>query len=260
MKKGLDFLVAYNFWVAFCAVLMTMISYQKLLLAVNWVLLSLIFVATFFIYNMERSSRQVKYLQFLRGLSVAILFILFFFIKFRSLAFLTHLSFLSLLYAFPTQFGRIALRNIPLLKIFLITYCWASVTVLLPVVEAGNSLFTASVGYYFVERMVFIFAIALPFDIGDYETDKQMGIKTFPILIGIRNTRFLAYTLILIFGLLKFWEEVDVRKLVAVGVVCLGCWILIYYSSPQQPKSFYQKYLDGMMLLYGTLYLTWHIT
>lgn len=75
-------------------------------------------------------------------------------------------------------------RKIPLLKVFYVGLVWALVNswLFLPAFHPG----------IFLISFLFITALVLPFDIRDMNDDE---VVTFPKLIGVQNTKYLAYTL-----------------------------------------------------------------
>src|SRR6185369_13593853 len=122
----------------------------------------------------------------------------------RSIFFLAHVGFISLAYSVPVLAkGSKNLRGVKLLKIFLIMYVWAASTVVMPAVGTELPIFQRDVVLLFIERALFIFAITLPFDIRDYESDIKNKVVTIPGIIGIRSTRVLAFTCLLVFFLIN---------------------------------------------------------
>ena len=116
---------------------------------------------------------------------------LFFLISFSSKILLVFLAGLSFAYGIPLftmgdrKFG---LRNIPGLKLFLITLVWTMSIVLLPVLEAQAAHFAnismRDTTILIAKRFLFIAAVAIPFDIRDLFEDKQFGLKTIPVAWG----------------------------------------------------------------------------
>jgi len=106
------------------------------------------------------------------------------------------LGFLTFFYSglgFGNKNHHYKLREIPYLKIILITSIWSVSTILLPVIQTGNKIFSTQVILLFAERFLFIFAIAIQFDIRDMQADRRAGLKTIPLLIGQDNAITLSY-------------------------------------------------------------------
>jgi 4-hydroxybenzoate polyprenyltransferase len=92
--------------------------------------------------------------------------------------------FLGLLY--NSQFLSTTIRKIPLLKGLYVGIVWGLVNGWL-----SFHYFSFSI---FLMTLLFITALILPFDIRDVDTD---SIVTFPQLIGIKKTKYLAYGMLI---------------------------------------------------------------
>lgn len=92
---------------------------------------------------------------------------------------------LGLLY--NSFFLDVYIRKIPLLKVFYVGLVWALVNCWLTLPEFNFSIFFIS--------FFFITALVLPFDIRDMKKDT---VQTFPQMIGVQNTKFIAYLLVFI--------------------------------------------------------------
>ncbi len=84
-------------------------------------------------------------------------------------------------------FLDVYIRKIPLLKVFYVGLVWALVNCWLTLPEFSLPIFLIS--------FFFITALVLPFDIRDMNDDT---VKTFPMLIGVQNTKYIAYALVFI--------------------------------------------------------------
>ena len=110
--------------------------------------------------------------------------------------------------------GGSRLREIPGVKIFLISILWALVTVTLPAVEA-EKFGSTQVALLTLERFLFIFAITIPFDIRDLPFDNQ-SLQTLPQRYGVQGAKGIALFAILMLDL-----------------VLVAQWGLGYYALPQ---------------------------
>ncbi|MCR5887787.1 hypothetical protein LRS06_08350 [Hymenobacter sp. J193] len=111
------------------------------------------------------------------------------------LAFLGHLAAVSVFYSLPIVHWRQrwhSLREVPLLKGFLIAYVWAAVSVWLPALHLGKLLADPVVLVLFGRCFLFILALTFVFDIRDYTKDHLSGTRTFPGVFGIRAAQGLA--------------------------------------------------------------------
>ena len=80
-----------------------------------------------------------------------------------------------------------AIREVPLLKVFLIAGVWAAVTVGLPALALHRPL--ASALGLLVQRLCLVVALAIVFDIRDYSRDRLAGLRTFPTQFGVAGAK-----------------------------------------------------------------------
>lgn len=165
---------------------------------------------------------------------------------------------LSAGYVAPILFGKRRLRDLNYLKIFLIAFVWAWLTVFLPAKEIHLD-FNLAVYFMCAERFFFIFAITLPFDIRDLKIDLHTQVKTIPSRIGIRATQRLSAVLLL--GTIAFaglnWRlnAYDNAVLFLLSLSVLISFLLIYFSPKAKNDYYFSGLLDGMMILQFALVL-----
>src|SRR5690554_6262214 len=184
------------------------------------------------------------------------------FVPMRVLAALVPLGVIALAYSVPllgkrfsrapnSEKTRRRLKDIPGLKIFLIALVWAAVSVLLPALHAGVPLGSEDVALTFLARMVFIFAITLPFDIRDMRGDARAGIRTLPMVLGPARTRLVALALMLVFSalvLIHYGARLDGPTLpLLMSAVFTGA-ALVFCAKPRH-EFYYVGLLDGTLLL-----------
>lgn len=138
------------------------------------------------------------------------------------------------------------IRKIPLLKIFYVGLTWALINSWLILPEFNWPIFLIS--------WLFISALVLPFDIRDMKSD---DVVTFPILIGVQKTKFLAYLLIFISGLLSvFYLNLEFGIYFFLTIIIT--FILIYFSENSNQESYFSFWVEscsGLPLLW--LFLHW---
>ncbi|AWV87821.1 UbiA family prenyltransferase [Bradymonas sediminis] len=161
--------------------------------------------------------------------------------------------------AAPRLRTRRRLKDIPGLKIFLIALVWAAVTVILPALHASVDLASRGVLLTFVARMLFIFAITLPFDIRDMRGDAEAGIRTLPMLLGPQRTRLLALALMLGFCgviLVHYGAHLSGPTLPLLLSALATSAALLFCARPR-PELYYVGLLDGTMLLQPLLVIAY---
>lgn len=122
----------------------------------------------------------------------------------------------SIVIMYKSDFVKVSLRNVPLLKIFLIAFAWAY-TVLWIGNEWDANDFTAFILIY-----LFIIGITIPFDICDMHTD---AIITLPKWLGIRTSKGIScicLSLSALLFILSFYNQIDMQYVWAWVITCLS--------------------------------------
>jgi 4-hydroxybenzoate polyprenyltransferase len=161
---------------------------------------------------------------------------------------------LTLLYEIPfLRKKKINLRNVGALKIVLISLVWAGITVLLPLMAAGNSLET-SVLLFFLQRFLWIVVLIIPFDIRDIQFD-EANLKTIPQILGIKNAKKLGFVLLLITFVLEFslWSD-PLFKNVFLGVTFLLLFLLMRTKTTQS-KYYSSFWIEAVPIFWWLLLL-----
>lgn len=133
------------------------------------------------------------------------------------------------------------IRKIPLLKVFYVGLVWALVNCWLTLPEFNLPIFLIS--------FFFITALVLPFDIRDMTSDT---VETFPKLIGVQNTKYIAYFLAFISCLLSIFY-LKTNFSLAFFFALIITFILIYFSNNSNKDSYYSFWVEscsGLPLLF----------
>ncbi|KOS07630.1 hypothetical protein AM493_17465 [Flavobacterium akiainvivens] len=161
---------------------------------------------------------------------------------------------LSVLYAVP--FGsRGNLRSLAGIKIYIVALCWAGVTTLMPLLNAGIDL-GQDAWLKFCQRFLLTIILILIFEIIDLAEDNP-SLKTVPQKIGIKNTRLLNIMLLAVFYYLEFLKTyvdsnqlgVNVALVLAVGLFTMG-------ASPERNKYYTLFWVESVPIFWlGLVYL-----
>ena len=138
------------------------------------------------------------------------------------------------------------LKSLPGAKLLLIAGVWTYATAGLPMLEAGISINTTSVSIL-TGRLLFLAAIALPFDVPDMQRDQQAGIITLPTLLGIRKTKAVGITLTVLVGLTTIFHPWPPG--LAVVLSCIVGLSLILALKPDRGIVYFMVLLDGTLLI-----------
>jgi hypothetical protein len=142
-----------------------------------------------------------------------------------------------------------AVREVPLLKVFLIAGVWTAVTVGLPALALHQPL--AVVPGLAGQRFCLVTALAIVFDIRDYSRDRAMGLRTFPVMLGVGGAKavslaFLAVAVAL--GLLR--EASPLAVLLPAGLAAA----VVLAADERRGDYFFALITDGMLLVQAAAY------
>jgi 4-hydroxybenzoate polyprenyltransferase len=274
----LYFLLNSNIFISLAAVLLTIETQVQLGMKPQFhPYLFIIFFATLFEYNFHRmvtvftcpdalNDKKHKWLKqnlnqfyILMAISAMGFMVALLFAKKQVLIALAPIAVITLFYSLPVFRNKkriFRLREIPLLKIFLIAFVWSVSTIFLPIIFS-NTLYNKSHIYMmFAERFIFVFAIAIPFDIRDMTADSNAYIKTIPLLFGEKTAITISNILLLLFLLLAVihYQSMNVAFLLPAYIIsALSTLLIINYRRLQKATWYHTGLLDGTMLFQGLI-------
>jgi 4-hydroxybenzoate polyprenyltransferase len=269
-RRVLDAVLYSSTWLALAALALTWSTFLFWRVHIPFRLGLMIFAATLFLYNIDsvlpykhgqplmlsgRKRWMLEHRRELLALAMVALGVsgtLFFLDGWQHLMlFLGHLAAISMLYSLPVAKVRgqwRALRDLPLIKVFLIAYVWAAVTVWVPALHLGKPLFGPVVGVLFVRRFFFILALAFVFDIRDYTKDRHTGTRTFPGVFGVRATKWVALAALVVAGILPP-AGVGMAKLLVLTLPLVAAGLTIWYAEETRSDYYFALLTDGIMIL-----------
>ena len=174
---------------------------------------------------------------------------------------LTPIALVTLFYSVPVFKNKksiFRLREIPCLKIFLISFVWSASTIFLPVIQSARTFTKATILAMLLERFLFVFAITIPFDIRDMQADTRQRLKTIPLLIGKKKSMIVANISLVLF------LAVCMLHYNSFSLMWLNCAFslsavstLFFMNNKRLQANEYYHYgiLDGTMLLQGLFVL-----
>lgn len=278
VKHFYYFLINSNVYISLAAVMFTVQAQIQLGMQPAWhPYLFIIFFATMLEYNLHRlitlwfrkeilSDDKYYWLRnntslfyFLVIFSVIGFFIAVIFAKTQVIITLLPIGLITIFYSLPifkTQKKLFRLREISILKIFLISAVWALSTILLPVIQAEKNFNVVNVLLMIAERFLFVFAITIPFDIRDIESDKTAELKTIPLLIGEKKASNLAIISLLIFALLcivHYLKTPLIYTLPALLISAVTTFLFLVSNKIKKTTYYYYGVLDGTMFFQGLM-------
>ena len=280
MKTILDFFINASVWVAVAVTALVGVTYLNMEEVISNHLLWVVFFGTIFGYNFIKYFEKAQmdsfknntsgfglmeiFKQFKRLtvrekltfqlsiISALICVVLFFKLEIKTQ--LALLIPLVLTFCYAVSLGYKSLRNISGIKIYIVAFVWAFVSVLLPVIESEIEL-SVDVWIMLLQRFVFVVALILPFEIRDLSVDDQL-LSTFPQKKGVRNTKFYGILLLMLFFFLEFFkDELLEINLTVMPLIFLTTLLFLVLTKENQSKYYSSFFVEGIPVLWLLLLL-----
>ncbi|WP_424495126.1 hypothetical protein [Salinimicrobium sp. GXAS 041] len=160
---------------------------------------------------------------------------------------------LTLFYALPF-YGERNLRTIGGIKIYIIAIIWAGVTVFSPVRNVGMEV-TGDVFLEFVQRVLLVLVLLIPFEIRDLKYDK-VALKTLPQNIGVRRSKKLGVALLIIIIVLEFLKSsMTTTSLAALILMSILAGWFVMISKEDQSRYFSSFWVEGIPIVWLVILL-----
>ncbi len=238
----------------------------------DWNYVAFLFFSTLFLYPLHRlaglrltlpleysqAQKSVKKTPQIARTSLVIGFIGTTFFAFQLskeiFQFLIPLGVISITYSLPlipTQSGWKRLRDIPGIKIYAISIVVTLTTSTIPLLLLHQFGISDLILLGF-QRLLFILAITIPFDVRDIRIDQKWSLKTIPILFGKERALKLSIALLVIASLLTGIQYLNTEILnIAVLLAILISHVWTIYILEKFKK--YNAPLFNAYLLEGTM-------
>jgi hypothetical protein len=194
-----------------------------------------------------------KSLILLNILSLIGFFYFFFKLRLEAIYLLLPFFFATIFYIVPVYPKQKNLRSVATLKLFLIAFSWAGVTVLFPLIQ-NEIYFTGEVWVLFLQRFLIILAITIPFDLRDLNYD-NIELKTLPQLIGIKKSKNIGYLATVLFFMLGFFLQKETSQIFINLIISAITVAALYYSSENQRKYYSSFWVEAIPILWLLLWL-----
>ncbi|MCA4791809.1 hypothetical protein HX045_01325 [Myroides odoratimimus] len=220
----------------------------------------LAFTGTLFSYNFIKYAEVVYRhktpftlrLKVIIGISIIALLIgtmAFFMLNWKAQLVTLSLLVLSVLYAIPISSNRSNLRNLAGLKVYIVCLCWATVTLIVPVMNADIPV-SWDIVVKFIQRFILVFILIGIFEVVDLQYDDKY-LKTLPQMLGIANTKWLLGLLLIPFYVIEFFK-VGYQPIQAWNnlLIVLLTLFFIYYASPKRTKFFTLFWVESVPIVW----------
>jgi len=246
-------------FISVAAVGLALSTFKIVQVDINWVVVAIVFLSTFTAYTfpvfLKQPTFSSKWLIFFLFYSLTGVFcVIEFWILGNTLLNVLFgvLVFCTLFYYLPLGFiGR--LRELPFLKVFLISFTWAITTVLVPLVFVGYPLVSFDILWLVLERFIFLLAVTIPFDVRDIRTDTAGGLITLPSKFGLKGSLYLTFLLLMIYLGISI-AHFGFGNIFFVRAICVFVvLILVQKISLKKTTYYYTGLIDGSIIFQSIL-------
>ncbi len=260
IKRLVDFYVFGNIHVALAAASLSLIT-MHYFGVFDYLVPLFIFFSTLLSYNFIRLYRRpeldswfykwvTQHRKLLRLIALCSLLMLIYLtasLNLKALILLAPLAVLTYFYSVPPM-GQVSLRVVPGFKLFLIAAVWAVVTVFLPAIQYEIKLSTDLL-ITFIQRVFFIAAITLPFDLRDLNFDKST-LKTVPQVHGVQKTKKIGLLLLMLFLGLNFLKNESAAFINVEFVITLASLGLLLRATSNQHRYYSAFFVEALPILW----------
>ncbi len=267
LKRTFQFYIFSNIHVALAVTCLVKITLVGEGISENYTPL-FVFFSTVVAYNLIRFFRFSDLPRWIRtwlkgnrkilyGLTITssiVVLILTFQMQIKALLWLFPFAVFTIFYALPLPFKKGPLRNLPGIKIFLISISFAGITVFFPLVQ-NDILINSNAWVIFIQRFVFVVLITIPFDIRDMNNDIE-SLKTLPQKYGAINIKLFGFLLGVVFFSMEFLKDQmnsnDINIVLIISVVSV---LFLIFANEKQVKYYCSFWVEAIPIYWFLIYL-----
>ena len=138
-----------------------------------------------------------------------------------------------------------SLREVPHMKLPVLSLVWGGATVVLPIYIIGVEVCPIHLAFVFIARALYIAGLSVPFDVRDLNVD-TLHMKTVPMIRGVENSLWIAFGLVVLSG--GVWTFLEEYPLLIPSVLT-AVFVCPKVHRAYRGEWYYSILLDGMLLL-----------
>ncbi len=150
----------------------------------------------------------------------------------------------------PFTRQKFKLRDLGFVKIVFVATAWSVATVIIPL--SGKQVRTGLIIFLLLRSFLFVLAITMAFDIKDMEEDKQNGLDTLPLVIGVSNTKLIAQAVLFLLLSINTAEylffQIPFTNMIDINLSVLLAIVIVQLAEEETADWWYYFVLDGLMI------------
>ena len=205
----------------------------------------------------ERYTFLFKYLNDAKATAIAgglIAVVSFFFLDWHEQILLIISGIVCVAYVLPLIFKK-RLRDLGILKIFLISLVWA----VIPILSVYREIDSGIAFLFYIENFLFIFALTIPFDIRDQGLDARSRVSNLALSFSLDNLKatiiYMLFSCLLILMILYVNSAINLSTLILLITLYIIQLIKTVNVEKMHEEIFYLFVLDGFILIKGLIFL-----
>ena len=167
--------------------------------------------------------------------------------KWETLMLLAVSGVISILYVI--KINGMNMRELPHMKIHLISLSWVVVLLLFPAIQEGAELRWE----VFVAHYIYVLAVTIPFDIRDLKYDRERQ-KTIPQVLGVNGSKVLSILLLAGFTAIMFYSDPNLMHNFVFHLAVSIQVALVVFMNEERSDLYCAGWIDGAIAILGASY------
>ena len=165
------------------------------------------------------------------------------------------LGMMSFIYVLPCNLFFGGLRYLPYLKSFVVAACWASVVVLLPLLNHQIE-FDIVIGLLWFQMALWTFSTMIPFEIRDISNDNE-SMKTIPQVFGVRGAKMIGTMMLFGVVILSYFLSLQSYDMIPTLTACALALLCLWKSTIQQSTYYASFWVEALPMVWLLMVVVW---
>ena len=165
------------------------------------------------------------------------------------------LGMMSLTYVLPSNRFFGGLRYLPYLKSFIVAACWASVVVILPLLNHQVE-FDRAAWLIWLQMALWTFSTMIPFEIRDISNDSE-SMKTIPQVFGVRGAKMIGTMMLFGVVILSYFLSLRSYDMIPALIACALALVCLWKSTIQQSTYYASFWVEALPMAWLLMVVVW---
>ena len=176
-------------------------------------------------------------------------------LAFQTLLIALLLGLMSLVYVLPRNRFFGGLRYLPYVKSIIVAACWASVVVVLPLLNHQIE-FDRATWFLWLQMVFWTIATMIPFEIRDINHDSE-SMKTIPQTFGIRGAKMIGSLMLFGVAVLSYLLSLEYDDMVPTLIASILAFVFLWKSTLHQSMYFASFWVEALPMAWLLSAVVW---